>query len=101
MEGPGRHGRTGAPGGRVCRAGRRGETAPGSVGDRREGYGMQRIVVAAKAGADQPWLADAAAGLAEETGARVAVVSFDALELEALSTVPRDELAKAAEQAAT
>jgi nucleotide-binding universal stress UspA family protein len=61
---------------------------------------MQRIVVAAKAGAEQPWLADAAAGLAEETGARVAVVSFDALELEALSTVPRDELAKAAEQSA-
>jgi nucleotide-binding universal stress UspA family protein len=61
---------------------------------------MHRIVVAAKAGADQPWLADAAAGIAEETGARVAVVSFDGLELEALSTIPRDELAKGAEQAA-
>jgi nucleotide-binding universal stress UspA family protein len=62
---------------------------------------MQRIVVAAKAGAEQPWLADAAAGIAEETGAHVAVVSFDGLELEALSTVPRDELAKGAKQAAT
>jgi nucleotide-binding universal stress UspA family protein len=61
---------------------------------------MQRIVVAAKAGAEQPWLADAAIGIAEETGAHVAVVSFDGLELEALSTVPRDELAKGAEQAA-
>jgi nucleotide-binding universal stress UspA family protein len=61
---------------------------------------MKRIVVAAKAGAAQPWLAEAAAGLAQEMGARVAVVSLDGLELEALSTVPRDELAKTAEQAA-
>src|SRR4051812_10648292 len=66
----------------------------------RRGQRMQRIVVAAKAGAEQPWLADAAAGLAEQTGADVAVVSFDGLEMEALSTVPRDELAKGAEQAA-
>ena len=36
---------------------------------------MQRIVVAAKAGADQPWLADAAAELAQDTGAAVSVVS--------------------------
>ena len=55
---------------------------------------MKRIVVAAKAGAEQPWLADAAANLADEIGAEVTVVSFDGLELEALSTVPRDELAK-------
>src|SRR5215211_4335876 len=61
---------------------------------------MQRIVVAAKAGTEQPWLADAAASLAEQTGADVAVVSFDGLELEALSTLPRDELAKGAEEAA-
>src|SRR5215207_1690525 len=61
---------------------------------------MKRIVAAAKAGADQPWLADAAADLAEEIGADVAVVSFDGLELEALSTLPRDELAKGAEAAA-
>ena len=61
---------------------------------------MKRIVVAAKAGADQPWLADAAANLAEEIGADVAVVSFDGLELEAFSTLPRSELAKGAEAAA-
>ena len=62
---------------------------------------MKRIVVAAKAGADQPWLADAAANLGEELGAEVAVVSFDGLDSEALSTVPRSELARGAEEAAT
>ena len=36
---------------------------------------MQRIVVAAKAGADQPWVAEAAAHLAAQTGAKVNVVS--------------------------
>ncbi len=61
---------------------------------------MKRIVVAAKAGADQPWLADAAASLAEEIGADVVVVSFDGLELEALSTLPRSELSKGAEKSA-
>ena len=62
---------------------------------------MKRIVVAAKAGADQPWLADAAASLAEELGAEVSVVSLDGLEMEALSTIPRSELARDAEAAAT
>jgi nucleotide-binding universal stress UspA family protein len=62
---------------------------------------MKRIVVAAKAGADQPWLADAAADLAEEMDAEVAVVSLDGMELEALSTVPRAELARDAQAAAT
>ena len=38
---------------------------------------MERIVVAAKAGANQPWVADAAAQLAEHTGASVDVVSVD------------------------
>jgi nucleotide-binding universal stress UspA family protein len=61
---------------------------------------MKRIVVAAKAGADQPWLADAAADLAHQIGAEVAVVSLDELELEALSTLPREELARDAQQAA-
>ncbi len=61
---------------------------------------MKRIVVGAKAGTDQPWLADAAADLAEQLGADVAVLSLDGLELEALSTVPRSELAKGAESAA-
>jgi nucleotide-binding universal stress UspA family protein len=60
---------------------------------------MQRIVVAAKAGADQPWLAEAVAQLAGETGAAVDVVSIDGLELEALSTVPRSELAALAREA--
>ena len=61
---------------------------------------MKRIVVAAKAGAEQPWLADAAAEVAEQMGAEVAVVSLDGLELEALSTIPRNELARGAEEAA-
>src|SRR5215210_4235804 len=60
---------------------------------------MERVVVAAKAGADQPWLADAAAQLAKETGAAIEAVSVDGLELEALSTVPRSELAALARQA--
>jgi nucleotide-binding universal stress UspA family protein len=60
---------------------------------------VQRIVVAAKAGADQPWLADAAAQIASETGAAVEVVSVDGLELEGLSTVPRSELAAVAQEA--
>jgi len=52
---------------------------------------MQRIVVAAKAGSDQPWLADAAAELAQQTGATVSVVSMDGLDVEALSPTPRSE----------
>ena len=52
---------------------------------------MQRIVVAAKAGADEPWLADAAASLAEQTGAKVSVVSVDGLDVEMGSTMPRSE----------
>ena len=54
---------------------------------------MQRIVVAAKAGTDEPWVADAAAELASQTGAEVSVVSVDGLELEGLSTMPRSEFA--------
>jgi nucleotide-binding universal stress UspA family protein len=60
---------------------------------------MKRIVVAAKAGADQPWLADAAAELAEQTGAEVSVVSLDGLDVEALSPTPRSEFREGAEQA--
>jgi len=60
---------------------------------------MQRIVVAAKAGADHPWLADAVAQLAGETGAAVEVVSVDGVEMEALSTLPRSELAALAREA--
>jgi nucleotide-binding universal stress UspA family protein len=60
---------------------------------------MQRIVLAVKAGERQPWLADAAAQVAKQTGAAVDVVSVDGLELEALSTVPRSELAALAQAA--
>ncbi len=52
---------------------------------------MQRIVVAAKAGVDEPEVADAAADLASQTGASVAVVSVDGLEMEGLSPMPRGE----------
>jgi nucleotide-binding universal stress UspA family protein len=52
---------------------------------------MERIVVAAKAGADQPWVADAAAQLAEQTGAKVDVVSIDGVDVEMLSPLPRSE----------
>jgi len=61
---------------------------------------VERIVVAAKAGVEQPWLAQAAAELAAQSGAVVDVTSADAVEMEALSTVPRDAAAEPAEQAA-
>ena len=61
---------------------------------------MQLIVVAAKAGADQPWVADAAAELATQTGATAKVVSVDGLELEALATMPRTEYEEAARTSA-
>ncbi len=62
---------------------------------------MQRIVLAANAEADQPWVADAAAQLASETGAEVAVISVDELETEKLSPMPREAFLARAEQAAT
>jgi nucleotide-binding universal stress UspA family protein len=61
---------------------------------------VQRIVVAAKAGAEQPWLARAAAELAMQSDATVDVVSADEVEMEAFSTVPRDVAAEPAERAA-
>ncbi len=61
---------------------------------------MERIVVAAKAGADQPWVADAAAQLAEQTGAKVDVVSVDGVDLEALSPLPRSEYQQNARESA-
>ena len=61
---------------------------------------MQRIVVAAKAGSEQPWLAQAAAELAGQSKAVVDVVSADGVDIEAFSTVPRAEAAEPAEQAA-
>ena len=60
---------------------------------------MQRIVVAAKAGSDQPWLADATAELAQETGAAVSVVSLDGVDVETLSPLPRSEYRQLAQPA--
>lgn len=60
---------------------------------------MQRIVMASKAGGDQPWLADAVAELAQENGAVVSVVSLDGLDVEALSPTPRSEFTAAARSA--
>jgi nucleotide-binding universal stress UspA family protein len=62
---------------------------------------VQRIVVAANAEAEQPWVADAAAQLAQDTGAEVAVVSVDELETEKMSPLPREVYRERAEQAAT
>jgi nucleotide-binding universal stress UspA family protein len=61
---------------------------------------MDRIVVAAKAGAQQLWVADYAAELARQTGASVAVVSVDGVEMEALSPLPREEYARSALESA-
>jgi nucleotide-binding universal stress UspA family protein len=61
---------------------------------------VPRIVLAANAEADQPWVADAAAELATQMNAEVAVVSVDELETVMLSTMPRQDVVKRAEQAA-
>jgi nucleotide-binding universal stress UspA family protein len=61
---------------------------------------MERIVVAAKAGAEQEWLARAAAELAAQSGAVVDVVSADGVDVEAFSTIPRAEAAGPARDAA-
>jgi nucleotide-binding universal stress UspA family protein len=61
---------------------------------------MERIVVAAKAGVEQPWVADAAAELAQHTGASIAVISVDGVDMEALSPLPREEYARAARESA-
>jgi len=57
------------------------------------------IVVAAKPEADQPWLADAVIDVVRQTGASVAVVAVDEVELERLAAVPRSVLAEQAQQA--
>ena len=61
---------------------------------------MQAIVVAAKAGTDQEWLADAAAQVAVQTGAKAHVVSVDGLDIEALSPMPRSEFTETARASA-
>jgi nucleotide-binding universal stress UspA family protein len=59
-----------------------------------------RIVLAANPESDQPWVADAVIDLARQTGATVAVVAVDEVELERLAAVPRSVYAERAEQAA-
>jgi nucleotide-binding universal stress UspA family protein len=61
---------------------------------------MKTIVVAAKSGADEPWVADAAAQLAGQTGASVRVVSLDDVDVEMLSPTPRSVTAEAARESA-
>ncbi|MEV6597843.1 universal stress protein [Actinoplanes sp. NPDC051346] len=60
-----------------------------------------RIVLAANPEADQPWVADAAAGLARQTGGTVAVVAVDEVELERLAAAPRGVYTERAEHAAS
>jgi nucleotide-binding universal stress UspA family protein len=69
--------------------------APGHFGDSAP-HGAHRR--GGEAGADQPWLADAAAELAQQTGAAVSVVSLDGLDVEALSPTPRSEFREMAEK---
>ena len=59
------------------------------------------IVLAANAQADQPWVADATASFALSSGATVAVVSVDELELERHAAAPREVFRDLAEHAAT
>ena len=59
-----------------------------------------RIVLAANPEADQPWVADAAAELAKQTGATVAVVAVDEVEIERLAAAPRALFTERAERAA-
>jgi nucleotide-binding universal stress UspA family protein len=59
------------------------------------------IVLAANPEADQPWVADAVAALAQQTAATVAVVSVDELELERFAATPREVFLEQAERAAT
>ncbi len=55
--------------------------------------------MAAKAGADQPWLADAAAELSHQTGAAVSVVSLDGVDTQTLAPMPRSEYQELAQAA--
>jgi nucleotide-binding universal stress UspA family protein len=59
-----------------------------------------RIVLATKPGVDQPWITDAVARLARQTGASVAVVSVDDVELERFSPAPRTVFVQGAQEAA-
>ncbi|MEU7901707.1 universal stress protein [Actinoplanes sp. NPDC049118] len=59
-----------------------------------------RIVLATKPGVDQPWITDAVARLARQTGASVAVVAVDHVELERFSPAPRTVFVQGAREAA-
>ncbi|MGX6603093.1 universal stress protein [Micromonosporaceae bacterium Da 78-11] len=56
------------------------------------------IVVAVKPDRDQPWLIDAVIGLVRQTGATVAVIAADEVELERLAAAPRSVYAEQAQQ---
>jgi nucleotide-binding universal stress UspA family protein len=58
------------------------------------------LVLAANAEQDRPWVAEATADFARKTGATVAVVCVDEVELERLSPVPRSVSASRAAAAA-
>ena len=57
------------------------------------------IVLAAKPEADQPWITDAVASLAKQTGATVSVVAVDEVELERFSPAPRSVFVQSAQEA--
>jgi nucleotide-binding universal stress UspA family protein len=57
------------------------------------------IVLAAKPDADQPWITDAVARLAKQTGATVSVVAVDEVELERFSPAPRSVFVQGAKEA--
>ena len=61
---------------------------------------MKRIVLAAPTGGDQPWVADAGAQLASQTGAEVAVVAVDDVESQRFATLPRETYVADAARAA-
>ena len=59
------------------------------------------LVLAAHADAERPWVAEATADFARKTGATVAVLCVDEVELERLAPVPRSVFAERAAAAAT
>ena len=61
---------------------------------------MERILVIAVAGIDQPWLAEAAAQLARETSAAVTVLGVDDVESQRFEALPRAESVELARAAA-
>ncbi|MEU4158249.1 universal stress protein [Actinoplanes sp. NPDC026670] len=58
------------------------------------------IVLAANPETEQPWVTDAVADLVRQTGASVAVVAVDELEIEHLAPLPRSVYIERAEKAA-